>query len=103
MDGAKEHDGDGGVEPGDEEDERAGVAAAVEGEVDLREDGAAKADVALEQAEHGATGVGEVPDARDHRAGAGERLRVGARADVGGHEPERRRSRDPASMGRGRP
>jgi hypothetical protein len=78
--------------------ERGGVAAAVEREVELREDGAAEANVSLEQTEHGAAGPREVPDAGDERAGAGERLRVGAGADVGAHEPDGR-ARDAAGQG----
>ena len=50
--------------------------AAIEGEVDLCEDGAAEADVALEEPQHGTVGLREVADAGDERPRAGERLRV---------------------------
>ncbi|TVU34843.1 hypothetical protein EJB05_16696, partial [Eragrostis curvula] len=91
ADGAEERDGDGGGQPGDEQDERLGVSAAVEREVELREDGAAEADVSLEQPQHGAAAaLGKVADAGDERAGTRERLRVGPRAYVGAHEPHRR-------------
>uniref|UniRef100_J3NFB5 Uncharacterized protein n=1 Tax=Oryza brachyantha TaxID=4533 RepID=J3NFB5_ORYBR len=91
-DGAEECEGDGGREPANEQDERLGVAAAaaVEGEVELREDGAAEADESLEQAEHDAAALREVLDAGDERAGVGERLRVGADGDVEADKPKRR-------------
>uniref|UniRef100_A0A0E0FEP2 Uncharacterized protein n=1 Tax=Oryza meridionalis TaxID=40149 RepID=A0A0E0FEP2_9ORYZ len=100
-DGAEEGDGDGGREPADEQDERLGVAAsaAVEGEVELREDGAAEADESLEQAEHDAAALREVLDAGDERAGVGEGLRVGADGDIEADEPERGPGADMAGDG----
>jgi hypothetical protein len=102
SDGAEEGDGDGSREPADEQDERLGVAAAsgaVEGEVELGEDGAAEADEPFEEAEHDAAALGEVLDAGDERAGVGEGLRVGADGDVEADEPERRRGADAAGDG----
>uniref|UniRef100_A0A804MWB6 Uncharacterized protein n=1 Tax=Zea mays TaxID=4577 RepID=A0A804MWB6_MAIZE len=90
-DGVDEHDGHRRGEPGDEEDQRLGVVAAVQGQVQLRVHGAAEADEALEDAEHHPAAVGEVLDAGHQRAGVGERLRVGAHEEVEAHEPQRRR------------
>uniref|UniRef100_A0A8R7Q1Z5 Uncharacterized protein n=1 Tax=Triticum urartu TaxID=4572 RepID=A0A8R7Q1Z5_TRIUA len=90
----EEDDGDGCGEPCDEQQDGLGVVPAVDGEVELREDGAAEADVALEQAQHDpAAAPWKALDAGDERAGAGQGLRVGPSADVGAHEPERRARR----------
>jgi hypothetical protein len=94
ADGTEERDGDGGGEPGHEQDERPGVAAAVHREVELR-----KADVALGEPEHGAAALlGEVAHDGDERARPRERLRVGPRADVHAHEPDGR-ARDAVGQG----
>nr|CAB3492199.1 unnamed protein product [Digitaria exilis] len=86
ADGGEEDDGDGGGEPGDEEHQRLGVAAAaIDGEVELCEDGATDAD----PKQRAAAALREVLDGGDEGGGAGERLRVGTGADVEAHEPER--------------
>uniref|UniRef100_K3Z5I4 Uncharacterized protein n=1 Tax=Setaria italica TaxID=4555 RepID=K3Z5I4_SETIT len=84
-------------------DERLGVdaaaAGAVEGEVELGEDGAAEPDKPLEETKHDAAALGEVLDAGDERAGVGERLRIRPDGDVEADEPERRRGADAAGDG----
>ncbi|CAN6280960.1 unnamed protein product, partial [Urochloa humidicola] len=66
ADGVDEEDGDGGGEPGDEEDKRLGVVA-VDGEVELRDDGAVEAHEAFKQAQHDAPALREVLDAGHQR------------------------------------
>lgn len=56
--------------------------------VHLRDDGAAQADEALEEAQDGAAALGEVLDGGDEGAGVGEGLGVGADADVEAHLPD---------------
>nr|CAB3498887.1 unnamed protein product [Digitaria exilis] len=91
ADGGDEDERDGSGEPRHEEHELgAVVVGAIDGTVDLGEDGAAEADESFEQAEHDATVLGEVLDGGDERAGVGERLGVGAHGDVEAHEPHGR-------------
>ncbi|CAL4918404.1 unnamed protein product [Urochloa decumbens] len=89
--GGDEEQRDGGGEPRHEEHELgAVVVGAVDGAVELGEDGAAEADEPLEQTQHDAPVLGEVLHGGDERARVGERLRVGAHGDVHAHEPHGR-------------
>uniref|UniRef100_A0A8R7VD53 Uncharacterized protein n=1 Tax=Triticum urartu TaxID=4572 RepID=A0A8R7VD53_TRIUA len=91
ADGGDEDQRDGGGEPGHEQHEvGAVVVGAVDGAVELREDGAAESDEALEEPQHDAAVLGEVLDGGDERAGVGEGLGVGADGDVEAHEPDGR-------------
>lgn len=87
ADGGEEDDGYGGGEPGNEEDEGLGVIP-VKGVVELREDGAAEANEALEQPQYDPPALREVLHAGDKGAGVGEGLGVRPDADVEAHLPE---------------
>nr|GMD33625.1 hypothetical protein PanWU01x14_286830 [Ipomoea batatas] len=83
----EKHEGDNSRQPPDQENERFRIVT-VNGVEELSQYCAAEADEAFEESEDDAAALGEVLDARDQRAGVGERLRVPGDADVEAHLPD---------------